>query len=276
MRDVTLLTDTAQQISSQDPAANPYIIASAYRTLQVLQAFAAAPHRFSLAELGRRTGLEKNQLYRSLKTLEHAGFLATDQEGRFALTPLLHVLSSASAHMQKPSLVEVAKPFMDELVAETCESVNLFIRASDYAVCIDRRDSPQLVRLASVLGRAVPLHAGAVPKAMLAFLPKEQQERTLARLHELPAYTSKTVLDPDRLRRELEVIRERGYSVSDEDYDDSARGVGAPIFDDRGDVFAGISVGGPSFRVDDDALERFAQLITCKAAAISQRLGRAG
>lgn len=276
MRDIAPPPKIAQLSSTQDPAMSPYVITSAYRTLQVLQAFTMAPHRFSLAELGRRMGLEKNQLYRSLKTLEYAGFLAADQEGRFGLTPLLHALSSATVHTQKPSLVEIAKPFMDELVAETCESVNLFIRAGDHAVCVDRRDSPQLVRLASVLGLVVPLHAGAVPKAMLAFLPKEQQERTLARLHELPAYTSKTVLDPDKLRRELEVIRSRGYSVSDEDYDDSARGVGAPIFDDGDDVVAGISVGGPSFRVDDEALERFAKLITRKAAAISNRLGRAG
>jgi DNA-binding IclR family transcriptional regulator len=276
MRDNLSTLDIAHQDSTQDPAANPYVITSAYRTLQVLQAFAVAPHRFGLAELVKRMGLEKNQLYRSLKTLEQAGFVAIDGDGRFALTPLLHVLSSASVHVQRQSLVDIAKPFMDELVLETGESVNLFVRAGDFAVCVDRRDSPQLVRLASVLGRAVPLHAGAVPKAMLAFLPTEHRERVLNQLDHLPAYTDKTVRDPEVLRRELDAIRVRGYSVSDEDYDASARGVGAAIFDEHDDVVAGISVGGPSFRVDDATLDLFAQLITRKSAAISQRLGHAG
>ena len=262
-------------VTEQKPQ-NPYVITSAYRTLQVLQAFAAAPHRFGLTELVNRMGLEKNQLYRSLKTLEQAGFLEADDDGRFSLTPLLHVLSSASVHKQRGSLIGVAKPYLDGVVAETGESVNLFVRSGDFAVCVDRRDSPQQVRLASVLGLSVPLHAGAVPKAMLAFLPKEQQEKTLAQLPELPAYTEKTVLEPEALRRQLATIRERGYAVSDEDYDESARGVGAPIFDERGDVVAGVSVGGPSFRVNDATLQGFARLITRVAGDISRRLGHTG
>lgn len=276
MRTKDFLPHELAEISPKSIDKNPYVITSAYRTLQVLRAFAAKPHRFSLPELGERLGLEKNQLYRSLKTLEHAGFLTTDSDGRFTLTPLLHVLSSAGTHLQQQSLVEVARPFIDELAAATSESVNLFVRAGELAVCVDRRDSPQLVRLASVLGMSVPLHAGAVPKAMLAFLPDEHREGVLDNLVHFPAYTDKTVLDPDALRDELMLIRKRGYSISDEDYDASARGVGAPIFDASGDVVAGVSVGGPSFRVNDETLANFAQLITRTARGISRNLGYSG
>ena len=275
MENANLLATLEPSASVDRADNNPYVIASAYRTLQVLQAFAAAPHRFGLTELGKRLGTEKNQLYRSLKTLEEAGFLETDDDGRFALTPLLHVLSAASAPKQQ-SVVDVARPYLDDLVAETRESVNLFVRAGELAVCVDRRDSPHQVRLASVLGMSVPLHAGAVPKAMLAFLPQGVQKQVLAQLATLPRYTEKTVLDPDALRREFTQIRTRGYSLSDEDYDASARGVGAPIFDQSGDVVAGLSVGGPSFRVNDDDLTTFAQLITRVAMSVSRRLGYTG
>lgn len=197
-------------------------------------------------------------------------------DGRFELTPLLHQLSSASAQPKQRSLPELAGPFLDELAAQSGESVNLFVRAGDHAVCVDRRDSPQLVRLASVLGVTVPLHAGAVPKAMLAFLPEADQERILADLDRLPAYTERTVLDAAALRRELAETRARGYSISDEDYDASARGVGAPIFDDRGVVVAGISVGGPSFRVGRETLSALGALVVEKAAAITRRFAQAG
>jgi len=43
--------------------------------LEVLKAFVEPPHRFGLAELVERMGLERNQLYRSLKTLEASGLL---------------------------------------------------------------------------------------------------------------------------------------------------------------------------------------------------------
>jgi IclR family acetate operon transcriptional repressor len=165
---------------------------------------------------------------------------------------------------------------MDEVAAKSQETINLFVRAGDLAVCIDRRESKHLVKLGSVLGRSVPLHAGAVPKAILAHLPEAQRRQVIARLSSLPRYTEKTVLEPETLERELELTRERGYSVSDEDFDAAARGVGAPIFDERGEVIAGISVGGPSFRVNDEMLAEFSQLISRVAHAISQRLGYSG
>jgi IclR family acetate operon transcriptional repressor len=252
---------------------NRYVITSAYRTLQVLLSFAVPPHRFSLADVVAKMGLEKNQAYRSLKTLEAAGFVHMLADERFALTSLLHNLSSAGAVSEQPDLAALARPYMDVLVQESRESVNLFVQAGHLAVCIDRRDSPEQVRLASVLGLSVPLHAGAVPKAILAHLPASQQQAVFDSLPSLPCYTANTVLDVDVLKRELVRIRKQGYSVSDEDYDASARGVGAAIFDASGQVIAGISVGGPSFRVDDATLQQFAQLITRAARDLSLQLG---
>ncbi|CAN5805732.1 IclR family transcriptional regulator [soil metagenome] len=266
------------KLISEETFKNPYVISSAYRTLQVLKAFVAPPHQFSLSELMNRSGLEKNQLYRSLKTLEEAGYLSVNGDGRFRLTPLLNSLSAAAAttHGQQKNLADIAAPFLDEVAAVTQETVNLFVRAGDLAVCIDRRDSAHQVKLTSVLGVSVPLHAGAVPKAILAHLPEAEQRRVLEQLPGLPRYTEKTLLDSEALERELATIRERGYALSDEDYDASARGVGAPIFSERGEVIAGISVGGPSFRVDDRTLAHFSQLITRIARALSQRLGYSG
>ncbi|MEM7736210.1 MAG: IclR family transcriptional regulator [Deinococcota bacterium] len=252
---------------------NQYVITSAYRTLQVLSSFAAPPHRFSLADVVTRMGLEKNQAYRSLKTLEAAGFIHMVEGERFALTSHLHSLSSAGASAEQPSLVDVARPHMDALVRDTGESVNLCVLAGDHAVCVDRRDSPQQVRLASVLGLSAPLHAGAVPKAVLANLDNARQQAVLDNLATLPQYTNSTVLDAATLQAELETICKRGYAVSDEDYDASARGVGAAIFDSSGQVIGGISVGGPSFRVSDAALDTFAQHITQAAQQISRQLG---
>ena len=269
--------DRARDRRDRESAAqNPYVITSAFRTLQVLQAFAQPPHRFSLAELIERMGLEKNQLYRSLKTLEHAGFLASGDDARFSPTARLRAIAMASAQEGTPSLIEAAAPGLDALMASTGESVNLFARVEDHAVCVDRRDSPEFVRVASFLGLSVPLHAGAVPKAMLAFLAPDARDEILARLGDLPRYTDATELDPEALRAELAAIRSRGWSISDEDYDASARGVGAPIFDAQGEVVAGVSVGGPSFRVDRDRLERFGRAVVATAADISTRLGYPG
>lgn len=273
---MTMQNDVMPLDLKPDDEKQPYVITSAYRTLEVLKAFAQAPYKFSLSDLTKRLGIEKNQLYRSLKTLEQAAFLRMEADGRFALTTTIQDLSVAITQPKEKSLVELAQPYLDELVSKTNETVNLFVRSGDLAVCVDRRDSPQPVKLTSALGLSVALHAGAVPKAMLAQLDEKTQELTLKNLANLPSYTPKTVLTIKKLRQELAVIKTRGYSISDEDYDASARGVGAAIFDASNEVIAGISVGGPSFRVNDETLEEFGQLIVQVASEISKHMGYLG
>lgn len=252
---------------------NEYVIGSAFRTLKVLLAFGAAPHRFTLAELVASSKLEKSSVYRSLKTLEAAGFLSQSDDGRFGLTRVVHLLSSAVTHERTASLVEIAAPVMDELAVVTGESVHLGALAGDQTVVLDRRESPAKVRLASVvLGQSVPLHAGAVPKAVLAYVSDDVRARVLASLPTLPAYASRTARDAASLERELVQVRHRGFALSDADFDEAARGAGAPIFDASGEVIGGISVGGPSFRVSDERLLEFGVLVRDAAQRISDAL----
>lgn len=255
---------------------NQYVITSAYRTLEILRAFAAPPHRFSLAEVTVALEMDKGQTYRSLKTLEEAGFIRADEDGRFSLTPLLNVLSVAASSGQSASLAEVAAPHLNRLSDETGESVHLFARVGDHAVCVGLRESKHPVRLSAALGAAAPFHAGASPKAMLAHLPTAEQERILSKVSSYPAYTNRTLTDAEMLRDDLVRIRTQGYAVSDEDVDAGAKGVGAPVFDLTGKVVGAISVGGPSYRVDDGRLRTFSTLIVQSAHAISRQLGYSG
>ena len=250
----------------------PYVIASALRTLEVLRIFARPPHRLGLAEVTAVLGLERNQAYRSLKTLEAGGFLVATGDARFELGPAAAALCTAAMRFHATSVIDVAGPVLDRLSAETRETVHLFVRRGERAVCVDRRESPQSVRLVSVLGRSIPLHAGAVPKAMLAWLPQAEQRALLDRLDELPVFTDRTYRDRDALEAELAAIRARGHSISDEDFDASARGVGAAIFDAAGDAVAGVSVGGPSYRIDDATLERFGALVRAAAQDLTRAL----
>src|SRR5690606_32730640 len=240
---------------------NPYVINSALRTLQVLHAFAMPPHRLGLADIVEKLGLERNQAYRSLKTLEAAGFLVPTDDARFEPGAAAAALATATMRFHSTAVIDVAGPFLDRLSEQTRETVHLIIRSGDKAVCVDRRESPQSVRLVSILGRTVPLVVGAVPKAILAWLPETEREAVLATVADQPAYTDKSIRDPARLRAELALIRQRGYSLSDEDFDAHAKGVGAPIFGGEGTVVGGISVGGPSFRIGDATLERCAGLV---------------
>ncbi|THF86040.1 IclR family transcriptional regulator [Deinococcus sp. KSM4-11] len=248
-----------------------YLIQSAALTLEVLLVFGRPPHRYTPSELAQQLDLDRNQAFRCLRTLQHVGFIRLDEDDRFVLTTLVDQLAAAS--QPQPTFVSAAQPFMDEVSQSTGETVNLFVLDGDQMTSVDHRDGLRPVRLVTEPGRRTPLHAGACPKAVLAFLPPEQQHAVLTGLPDMPRFTPHTELDPEALRAELDSIRLRGYAVSDLDIDEEARGVGAPIFGAGGAVIGAISVGGPASRMTPHRLAELGEEISAAAQRISRQLG---
>lgn len=248
-----------------------YVIQSAANTLEVLLAFGRPPYKFTPSEMASTLGMDRNQAFRCLRTLFHVGFVHVDEEDRYLLTTLVDQLSSVTH--QSPSLITVAQPYMDEVLQSTGETVNLFILDDIEVTCIDHRDGVKPVRLVSEVGRRFPLHAGACPKAVLAFVPHEVQQAVLQQLLNLPKFTPHTVNTPEALQTEIRLTQSRGYAISDLDVDEDARGVGAPIFAGNGTVIGAISVGGPASRMSSERLAELGEFITETALLISRHLG---
>jgi DNA-binding IclR family transcriptional regulator len=250
-----------------------YYIDAVGRAVQLLRAFLAPPHRFGVTELSQRTGMTKNLVFRLLRTLTAEGLLQWDPKTRtytlsYDLTELGAVASRGS------SLVQAATPVLDRLAQETGETINLIARADEFtAICIDKRDSAWRLQITARIGARFSLHAGAVPKLLLAFSDAENIERYLAQHQPLPQFTPHTITDPDALRAELAVIRQRGVSVSEEDLDLGACAIAAPIYDRHGSVIAGVSIAMPASRFGEPERMRYRETVTAAAAEISRRLG---
>ncbi|WP_161880727.1 IclR family transcriptional regulator [Deinococcus alpinitundrae] len=251
-----------------------YLIQSAATTLEVLLVFGHPPGHFSPSEIAARLDIDRNQAFRCLRTLQHVGFVGLGDDERFVLTPLAaHLASSA----RPTSLSSAAQAALDDLSLCTGETINLFAKEGEAVILIDHRDGLRPVRLVTEVGRMpFPLHAGACPKAVLAFLSATEQAAVLARLPEYPRYTPDTATDPDVLRNELEQIRARGYAISGGDVDVDACGVGAPIYGAAGQVAGAVSVGGPASRMTSARLDELGQLIVATAHLISRQLGYNG
>ena len=75
------------------------------------------------------------------------------------------------------------------------------------------------------------------------------------------------------LLKELERIRRRGYAIDNMEHEYGVRCIGAPIRNFKGDVFASISVSGPSQRLHDDRISEIALRIMESADVLSKQLG---
>ena len=128
-----------------------------------------------------------------------------------------------------------------------------------------------MVRVAGKVGEERPLYAGAIGKVLGAFQDENVIRKRLMEEPLIPL-TEYTITSPEALLAEYAKIREQGYAISDGELSTETIGIGAPIRDESGTVWAAISVGAPRLRVDEGKLERYIFLVREIAQEMSEDL----
>jgi IclR family acetate operon transcriptional repressor len=228
----------------------------------------AAQQPAGLSELARRLDVPKSTVQRCLKTLAEAGWVrnAPGNPSQWVITGRAFSIGSVLA--SGPRLREVALPILNELQAETQETIHLAVPDGNELVLIERLDSPHQLRAFLPLGTRLPLHAASNGKAFLASLDDAVIE-TLLR-DGLSQVTDHTLTDPDALRREIATIRERGYAVTDQELHDGITAIAVALHVRGGHAVASFSISGPSSRLTPDLYEDYGG----KALAAKSRIER--
>lgn len=244
---------------------------TADRTIDLLFLFDERHPVRSAAELSELLDMPRSTTYRYLQTLRSSGLIEEDDDARgFRLGA--RVLQLARVARAGLGLSEASLPTMREVAARTGEAVLLTRRSRSSVVCVELVESSQPgVRLSWERGHALPVHAGASAKVLLAFSTPAEIDVVLAAAR-LPRYTARTIINPKLLRKQLEEIRAQGYAITDGEVDEGVRGIAAPIFSPHGPIAAGLSVAGPAYRLDDARLPAVLRAVREGAEAITRRL----
>ncbi|MGH3030242.1 MAG: IclR family transcriptional regulator [Gaiellaceae bacterium] len=236
---------------------------SADKALAILAAFNDGRPELGVSELAAELGMHKSTVSRLLATLENRGLVRRDGD-RFA--PGSELVRLGALAIRGLALVGAAREALELLAAETGETVNLAVREGDRALNVHQVHTSHLVGVTDWTGRALPLHATANGKVLLAFgdgpLPGE--------LHQL---AQKTITDRRKLRAELERVRAAGFAVATEELELGLHAVAAPIFDRFGACAAAVSVSGPVYRLPERRLPAVGERCAAAAADVSRRLG---
>jgi len=251
-------------------AAPKYPVGSLETAAAILQTLAAESHEIGMVEVAKLLGLPRSTVHRFLDTLCWLGFVDRDPvTHKYKLGLKLFELGCAVTNQM--GFGRLARMYLEELVAVTGETANLGVLAGGGEVIyVDKVDSPQVLRTGIHIGFKAPLHCTALGKAFLAFLPQPEVDAVLGQ--HLSKRTSKSITDPEALRRELLTIRQQGFAVDDEELMTGIRCVAAPIFSRHGQVVAALSVSGPSTRLTLERLKELGPEVIERARRISQIL----
>jgi DNA-binding IclR family transcriptional regulator len=172
--------------------------------------------------------------------------------------------------LEHNNLRRMADPFLHQLCELHRENVNLAILDGTDVVYTDVLEGAQRVKLAAVTGQRLPAFGTASGKAILAYLPEETIQQVLDR--GVPQYTQQTLTSPTIFLEDMQHTRERGFAISEQEYEDGINAVAAPIFDASHRPIASISVAGPAYRLPKERMMDIGPSVVETAGKIAQEV----
>jgi IclR family transcriptional regulator, acetate operon repressor len=190
----------------------------------------------NLADSARDCGLAPSTALRLLRTLESTGFVSKGELGTYR--PGSRLMQLGAQALSNESLVDLAKPVMEKVVAETGESVYLSVEGhAATALYISIVEGTHSVRHSSWVGRTVPLDISAAGHALRGRVPDEGY-----------------------------VIVERGVEVD-------VTAIAAPVHSESRTV-AALSLVVPSYRLTSSDAAAYGRTLVSAAATLSASLSR--
>jgi len=245
--------------------------ASLKKAIDILSLFDSEHQGFSAHEISKKSDMPLSTTYKYLDIFLKNGFLSKNVRTKKIFLGLT-IFKMGLLAAEQISFVDVSVPFMDSLSKRSRETVILTVINGMEALCVDAIESPRMLRLTVKKGGTLPLHAGASQKILLAYQDKSFIDAVIERKG-LVRINENTITDPEQLRSELELIRNKGFTESDLEVDSGAGAVAAPIFDHTGRLVAGLTIAGPAERILGENRQKLIDMVTDSARRISFELG---
>ncbi|HWX71291.1 MAG TPA: IclR family transcriptional regulator [Xanthobacteraceae bacterium] len=205
------------------------------RALAIIEHLAVRPGR--VVDVTHDLRLPWATVHRIIAQLTKADFLRRDPETkRYEIGPALWF--AGATYMANHRVLRAALPYLHKAEQISGIAVQLAERVGRQAVAIYSAQ-PYATNIAKAqYGYHFPLHCGSKGRVLLAFAGPEFVKQYLHR--PLEKLTDATLTDPDELRRELERIRQSGYSITVADVQPFTGSMAAPIRDASGTVVASL------------------------------------
>lgn len=237
------------------------------RMMTLLDALAKKSEPVSLKELSQTSGLHPSTAHRILNDLVLARMVDRTEPGSYQLG--MRLLELGNLVKARLNVRDAAAGPMRELHRLTGETINLSVRQGDEIVYVERavseRSGMQVVR---AIGGRAPLHLTSTGKLFLAN-DDLRAVRSYGMRTGLAGHTKNSITDLQQLEAELDEVRRRGYARDNEELELGVRCLAAGIYDDAGQIVAGLSISAPADRANDGWLPALSET----AKAISLALG---
>jgi IclR family pca regulon transcriptional regulator len=241
--------------------------------LMILQGFSPAREWMGIAEIADEFKLSRPTTHRYVKTLVALGFVEQGAKRKYRLTQSARYVGAAM--LNATGLPSVSFPFLQALRNEVRYTVSLAILDRDSILYAGRVCGHSKGQYAADAGRRmgsrVPASCTAMGKALVAGLP-ESDGQEWTQETKLPSCGPNAIVRKAEFQAELELVRQRGYAVNNEELVRGMVAIAAPI--QRGnDVNVAIGVAANAHTTSVAALvERCCDALLATASELAEHL----
>ena len=242
------------------------------RIFQLMDVLASREEAMSLKEISEKTGLHPSTTHRILNDLTVGRYVERPETGSYRLG--MRLLELGNLVKARLSVRDAALVPMRELHKLIQQPVNLSMRQGDEIVYVERayseRSGMQVVR---AIGGRAPLHLTSVGKLFLA-MDDPQRVRAYATRTGLSGQTRNSITQLPILERELSKARQYGIARDNEELELGVRCMAAGIYDNQGELVAGLSISAPADRLDEGWLPKLEATANDISMALGYKIGR--
>ena len=237
-------------------------VKSLYKALMLLECLSGDEYELGITELAQKSGLLKSSVHNIMSTFMQAGFVEQNSSNnKYHLGKKLLTLSNSyTAHNTLQDRIQL---ILRHLADKTGETVYYGIPYGKDVLYISCAYTKNSFRIAPVTGVIAPMYCTGIGKALLSF--SDQTTIDAVCNGELKAYTARTLTDTKQLRAEVELTRQRGYSIDNCEHEDGIKCVGMPIVR-NGELLGALSISGYEPHFSEDRIGFF---VECLKEAVS-------
>ncbi|WP_159661431.1 IclR family transcriptional regulator [Alcanivorax xiamenensis] len=210
-------------------------------SLRIIEALAGAEQSMGVTQVAKQLGMPKARVHRHLVGLRDHGYVTQTSPGnQYRIGWRLYLLGQQC--VRQFDIVSLARPTMEALRDRTGQTVVIATFSEGEVVVLNLLRGHTALEIALRPGTRFNFNAVAQGKIVLAFGPKGLLEELLA--DPLPANTARTIVDPDRLRSEIDLVRRRGWADAPEELFTGVNALAAPLFQADGSLFGTLALVG--------------------------------
>jgi DNA-binding IclR family transcriptional regulator len=258
-----------QQTENSDGDADSSL-PTAVISLRIMEALASTVEECGITNLSVALGMPKARVHRHLSALKTHGYVTQNPStNRYSIGWRLYLLGQNL--VKRFEVVPLSKPIMEELRNKIGQTIVITTFTENEVAVLSVVPGKNALEIVLQPGAQFDLNAAAQGKVVLAFGPDALFQQVLSR--PLKQNTSHTIVEVDRLKAEIDLVRERGWADAPEQLFLGINALAAPIFLADGTLFGSLAAVGSIHYLPVRPLEETVSALLDAAQKISGLLG---